>query len=365
MRSLTGDKVFFEVFLGWLVGHVLGIAAHEAGHAFAAIATGMPVKKVVVGWGETVFAGEYRGIRIELNRIPSGGVTHIAEGIHLRKGAMLFMLLAGSLGNLLLLLGAVACWYHGLLPSSADYATLGFVCAQIFLIALALLPDAVSIDKSGWSTDGEKIAFILNQKNGSLTPVAACHLQSLEPYANGKGHSTGLSPASRRLIDIHHALHHSHAELPSEIAQAAIAELGKGEMSREEELMVLDTLVTDAVVYGNCSQRAGMNEWSVRAMELGSHINTIRFSRAAVLIELGRFADGKALIEAWQTENPYDAILNSIFLAKAEAGLGNHSRASELLAQVSPRIKDELPATLQAATQSLWRRVKEGLPAKS
>lgn len=356
--------MFFEVFFGWLAGHALGIAAHEAGHAFAAMATGMRVKKVVIGWGETLYACEYRGIQIELNRIPSGGVTHIAGEIRLRKWAELFVLLAGSLGNLLLLLGVVAAWYHSLLPSSADYVTLGFVCAQIFLIAFALLPDAASV--AGGITDGKRIAFILKQKNGSLTPVAECHLHSLQPYAEGEGQIAALSPASHRLIDIHQALCHSPAELPGKTVQAVIAELGKDEMSPAEELMVLDTLVTNAVIYGNRNLRDSIDEWSSRAMARGSHISTIRFTRAAVLIELGRFADGKALIEAsaHPDDRPYDTVLNSIFLAKAEAGLGNPGRANELLAQAGIRIRDEFPSTLQPEMQSLWQRTTDSLAAK-
>lgn len=364
MHLLTGDDVFFEVFFGWLIGTVLGLVVHEAGHAFAALATGMRVKKVVIGWGKSFFKRKCLGIRLDLKPNPSGGYTEIADGIHLRKAPYLFVLLAGSLCNVLLLCCAVAAWYYGTLPARADYIILGFVCAQIFQIAFALLPDAASVGDSGSSTDGTKIAYVLKQRSGSLTPVAECHLRSLEPY-RGKDSTVTLSSASARLIEIHHELHHGHGEMPDEIIQAVLAELGKGEMSLEEELMVLDTLVSRAVVGGDVNLRDGMDEWSSRAMARGAHITTIKFSRAAVLIELGRFAEGKALIEgsAHTDSHPYDAVLNSIFLAKAEAGLGNRERAEELLAQANFRIKEEIAPKLQSEMQPLWQRTKEGLAA--
>ncbi len=349
--------MFFDVFLGWLVGHVLGIVVHEAGHALAAIATGMRVKKVVIGWGGTVFTCECRRVRIEFNRIPGGGVTHIAGNIHLRKGAELFVLLAGSLGNLVLLVATVAVWYYGLLPVSADYVILGFICAQIFLIIFALVPDAASVTGGGGCTDGTRIASVLKQKHGSLSPVAECHLHSLTPYVKGQKYSPTLSPASPRLIDIHYALHHSDAELPDEVVEAAGAELDKGEMSLEEELMVLDALVTQAVVKGNQKLRAGMDAWSERAIARGAHISTIRFSRAAVLIEVGRFEEGKAMLGAstQPSDHPVDAILNTIFLAKAEAGLQNHREAKELLIQADGRITDELSPEMQREVRPLWK----------
>lgn len=358
--------MFLEIVFGWLIGSVLGIVAHEAGHAFAAMATGMRVKKIAIGWGEPFFARTWRGIRIELNRNPGGGCTQIEEEIYLRKGAYLFMLLAGSLCNIVLLLGAAAAWYYNMLPARADYLVLGFSCAQIFLIAFALQPDAASVGHGGWS-DGRRIAFLLKQKNGSLTPLAQCHLLSLEPYANGKDPVASLSPASLRLMDIHHDLHHGNGELPAEIVQAAVTELSKGEMSTEEELMILDSLISKAVVNGNKNLHAGMEEWSNRAMERGSHINTIKFSRAAVLIELGRFMDGKALIEASEhpDDRPYDAVLNSIFLAKAEAGLGNHDRADDLLAQASIRISDESSKDVQTDMQLFWHRTKDILAGQA
>ena len=272
------------------------------------------------------------------------------------------MLLAGTMCDLALLLCTAAVWHYGLLPPRADHVMLGFSCAQILLVAIALLPNVASVGNGAWS-DGRRIAFILKQKKGSLTPVAACHMRSLAPNVIARDQVAAFSPASLRLIHIHHDLLHRDRQLPIEIVEAVIAELGKDEMSLEEELMVLDTLVSKAVVNGDLNLRTGMDEWSSRAMARGAHISTIRFSRAAVLIELGRFAEGKLLIETSEhaQNHPYDAILNSIFLAKAEAGLGNQGRSDELLGQAGIRIRGELSSKPQAEAQALWRRIKDSL----
>lgn len=365
MDPVTEPGIFLVIFLGWVIGEVIGIVAHEAGHALMATATGIHVRKVVIGQGKRLFRCDCRGIRIEANRIPIGGYTLIFPEVYLRKGAMLLMLLGGIIANFLLLIGAAVAWYSGLLPSWSTDLALGFICAQIFLILVALIPDAPS-GQPGRSTDGQKIAHILKQENGSLTPLAKSHLDALESYSDGEEPITALSPASYRLMEFHHSLQHS-ANEPSvrrEILQNLIAELEKGEMSRAEELMIFDTLITEAVVNANADMRKSMDEWSSRAVALDPPVPTLRFSRAAVLIELGRFAEGKAIIDAaTRTEDrPFDTLLNNIFLAKAEAALGNHGRAEQLLARANKRLKQDVPVSHQAEIQELWTRTRNAIP---
>ena len=87
-------------------------------------------------------------------------------------------------------------------------------------------------------------------------------------------------------------------------------------------------------------------------MPIGPDIKTLKFSRAAALIELGRFAEGKALVEAFAgpDDRPFDSLLNNTFLARAEAGLGNREQARQLLSAAralfkkldTGRLRDEI-----------------------
>jgi rhamnogalacturonyl hydrolase YesR len=62
-------------------------------------------------------------------------------------------------------------------------------------------------------------------------------------------------------------------------------------------------------------------------------------SRGAVLVELGRHGEGKALLDTLvQADDtaPFDALMMScLFLARAEQALGNPTAASELMTKVT------------------------------
>lgn len=116
---------------------------------------------------------------------------------------------------------------------------------------------------------------------------------------------------------------------------ALLGELERGNLMREEELLILDLLITDALLHGDPRLRPRLDEWSQRALEMAPEIATLHGSRGAALVELGRLAEGKALLEPLLTTDraSYDALLSHIFLARAEGALGNVERARYLATQ--------------------------------
>jgi predicted Zn-dependent protease len=96
-------------------------------------------------------------------------------------------------------------------------------------------------------------------------------------------------------------------------------------------------LVTDGLLFADPMLLAEMEQWSLRALQLGPEVRTLVGSRGAVLIELGRYQEGKALLEgvAFTVDTePFDVLMSSIFLARAEHALGNAAAAAALMAQV-------------------------------
>lgn len=113
-------------------------------------------------------------------------------------------------------------------------------------------------------------------------------------------------------------------------------ELDLNETTPEEEMLVLDMLVTDGLVEGDPELRPHLDEWSSRAISLGPTISTLVGSRGAVLAQLGRYAEAKTLLDrAASAPDPSatDRFLNSLFLARAEHGLGNIDVARTLMAR--------------------------------
>jgi hypothetical protein len=112
-------------------------------------------------------------------------------------------------------------------------------------------------------------------------------------------------------------------------------ELGRGALSREETILALDALVTSGLMYRDPPLRTQLDTWSRQALRLGPDINTLRGSRGAVLVELGRYEEGKALLvplAGSQPGNAFDAFMTCVFLAHGEHGLGNVAAARALAA---------------------------------
>jgi hypothetical protein len=157
--------------------------------------------------------------------------------------------------------------------------------------------------------------------------------------------------------------------------RAVRRELGGGDLTPEEEMYALDSLVTDGLLLADGAVitdpmlRPELDLWSQRALRLGPKVKTLIASRGAVLIELGRYQEGKASLETvafGDGASPADSLLNRIFLARAERALANTVAANRLLAEARAIAK----STLRGPALTAWigriqrevRDMRSGLP---
>ena len=83
-------------------------------------------------------------------------------------------------------------------------------------------------------------------------------------------------------------------------------------MSTAEEMLVLDVLVTDGLIFADPAVRPDLDQWSLRALRVGPKVKTLIGSRGAVLVELGHYQKGKRLLETLAFSSdaaPFDALL--------------------------------------------------------
>jgi hypothetical protein len=119
-------------------------------------------------------------------------------------------------------------------------------------------------------------------------------------------------------------------------------ELSRCELSREEVMLVLDALVTEGLNSADPALRSQLDDWSLRALQLGPDLKTLLGSRGAVLAELGCYAEAKAILVplvAAENSEPFDLFLNQFFLARAERALGNVEAAQSLAASARKAAK--------------------------
>ncbi|MGE4251099.1 MAG: hypothetical protein AB7F09_17045 [Parvibaculaceae bacterium] len=304
-----------EFVLAWMIGDVLGRVAHQRGHVAAAYLAGFRLQHAAIG----------QSFSFSTDALPE---------IHLRKTATLIRLSGGAVANVLLLAGGAVAWVFGH-QVEWTYAFAGFAVAQVFHVLATLWPDWIP------DNDGRKIVDTLKLADGGLTPCGQSYLRHLADYCENKDPIKAISPATQQLMLLH-AVNECCDDLPTweKNFGAIIAEVERDQLSAEETAMFLDTLVTATVVRGKTDTKPYLDEWSARAMKIAPHIRTIAFSRAAALIELEHFTEGKSIIEKLSNsgDRPYDMCLNKVFLARAEAGLGDRERANELLAEAEAHL---------------------------
>jgi predicted Zn-dependent protease len=113
------------------------------------------------------------------------------------------------------------------------------------------------------------------------------------------------------------------------------------------QISAAGSLVTDGLISGDPAIRDHLDEWSLHALSLGPESPTLLGSRGAVLVELGRYEAGKALLEplvAADQGESFDSLMSQAFLARAERALGDRE-AARRLANAARRTSNALQAT--------------------
>src|SRR5262249_16579620 len=143
-------------------------------------------------------------------------------------------------------------------------------------------------------------------------------------------------------------------------------ELAQGDLTPEEEMYAIDWVITDWLmtnrlaaagpISADPSLRRKLDAWSDRAMRLGPKIKTIVASRGAVLVELGRYGEAKALLQSLASIKGaplLDSLLNRVYLARAEHAWGNAAAARRLMGQAQAIAR----AGIRPPMLALWLRL--------
>jgi hypothetical protein len=315
----------FPYLLGLIVGGIIvATMAHEGARLLCARIGSIPVRRLVIGCGPVLVRGYILDARVELRLVPYGSLVIGAESTNKpRCWFVALYFLGGILGNVAVIGGVVWLSVIGATPSPPDpempliLTPVGIlVAAQVFYIVISL-----------------------------LAPIAYAAQPRLKPYREG---TTRLPIGSGSLAFVRIAGQLARRDRLTnqnrrrKTWRAVRRELARGDLTPEEEMYALDSLVTDGLLVADGAivtdpvLRPELDLWSQRALQLGPKVKTLIASRGAVLIELGRYQEGKALLEIVAFTGGAaltDSLLNRIFLARAEHALDNSAAASGLLAE--------------------------------
>jgi Peptidase family M50 len=327
-QSDNGIEMTFALW--WFIGLVVGAAVHEAGHLLCAIAASVPIRLLSVGVGPVLLRGHVGSTRLELRLLPLSGFVSPRLVTDVRKGRLSLFLLGGVLGNAAMICLVAVLDAVGAIQKFPPLVRDGLgplVFAQVFLIVLNLIPFRAKVNGMRMATDGLQLLRLLR---GS---PAVGYLAALDRYG-GEKLLRPSQAASRIAQQLARSERWVDEKIRRDVQEALLDELAQDGLACAEEMLVLDALVTDGLLYGDPDLRPRLDEWSLRALQLGPQVKTLLGSRGAVLVELGRYKDGKALLEqaaASHRSDSFGSFMTNIFLARAEHALGDAPAARRLM----------------------------------
>lgn len=330
-----------DELLWWLPGvalsYVVGTVAHEAGHLLFAVIGSIPVHHVVIGSGPILMRRRIGELRLELRRLPTGGLVMPAAFGEIRRFWLALFAVGGVLGNVAVI--AVVAWLDVARAAPTILQNIGgpLVLTQILMIVASLIPYRTIVDGELAYSDGLQLLRVLS---GSFT-----------------------SPPVLLLARLHGAERWTNEAVRHKVWEALRRELARGELRPVEETLALDFLVTDGLIFADPVLHPELDAWSLRALQIEPESITLIGSRGAVLVEIGHYQEGKSLLETVvfaKEAAPFDVFISRIFLARAEHALGNVAAARECLTDV--------PAMLQTsaagpAVTALVERLKNEMQA--
>jgi hypothetical protein len=322
------------VFVAAALGLAGGIACHEFGHMLCAVLLSLPVRLVSIGVGPLLWRGRIGETRFELHAVPLSGFVQCYPQPVIRRVSMLFFVLGGVVGNAALIGLVAAVDAADVVPHPwGGYLGL-IVLAQYYLIVMNLAPYWTTLGGMRIGTDGLQLQLLLAGPWRGPTQEGLLYAAMLDRYGGADRAPPGRACA-RLIYQLLRSDRWTDAEARRDFQDALQRELARGALSRAETILALDALVTTGLMYRDPPLRPQLDAWSQQALRLGPDIATLRGSRGAVLVELGRHQEGKALLAPLagaEGGESFDAFMVSVFLARAEHALGNIAAARALAA---------------------------------
>jgi len=303
--------------LSWFLSGAFGLLLHECAHAVVGRLVGYHIREIRIGRGRILLNRRIRETTLVVGSIWSGGRVRAYPLLSGSRLAGFLFVVAGPLSNAMFLWGLLALCVCGVVPRDGFLVVFPAVLRQASVLYRALRPANVRLYGETMSNDGKRLLETLRGRNRDADTWREFYLKQLNAYWSGEGRPPRLSSASPRIV------HHLYGRKKSlgqphdrESVEALGREIARG-LQPAEETFVLDALATQAICTGDTARLAELDAWSGRAVQLNPNRATLRGTRAAVLIQLGRCPEALALLPKADYSNRFNLILNRIFMAQA------------------------------------------------
>jgi hypothetical protein len=272
---------------------------------------------------------------LELRAVPFGGFTWIKADAKTPRPRLVAFMLGGGVANAALLGVTLWLWQASARLGLPEDPLAGFAIAQFALVVNNLIPRWARMQGTRFANDAMQVLLLMRGRHS--LDVHCTYEDLLARCAPGR--SPRMTAASDVLRDL---IASGAARLDRHRMLAAVQpELAADAMSPEERMLTLDLLITVALTSRDPMFCRHLDDWARQLAACDPDGAATTSTRGAVLVELGHFAAGKALLETvvkpgFAASDPFDAanyIMDQAFIARAEGALGDPAAGRRRLAE--------------------------------
>jgi hypothetical protein len=352
------------LILSLLVWLYISIFCHELGHFGCAKLIGMSPRLMKVGRGFVIFRKRFFGAQLKLGIPPFGGLTYADDPdtgwstFKDLKPKLIIYLIGGCLANSVLLVFSIS-----MLAYSGFGLFLYFICIDVVVIITNLAPIDVYVYGMKSPTDGKHIFLILTHHNQRYHEELFVHYR--KEVSRIAGDRADLQIVFKNNLRILQLLEKAKTELAYRHFDETIIILNRvlnnENIADSERAYILDTLASIVINHRQKQYLTQADGWSQEALRLAGYSKTIQGTRGAILIELGKYEEGKQMLfPLTEPDNdPIDIAISSYYLANAEHRLGNGEQAWRWLKQAeeagkhAPDLSEMFASVKQELRESL------------
>ena len=318
--------------LWFTVGLVIAMIVHELGHAGFGWLAGVRPKQIAIGEEPALFRTRVGETDIVLNSIPDTAQVRPYYIVGNAQFRNVIFSAGGILANAIACAILVALKEWGYVSPYGQTVCGAFALAQAWGVVSNAIPwRSQNPDTPDEGSDGNQLWRHLRHPQDQATPYFEA---LLAPYRDKSAPREEHSWSAGLILDCKLRPNRwTSPHVQFDVFNALTRELARGRMTRAEEMLTLETLIADWFVFSGPATRQEADQWSVRLLELGPEIPTVKGTRGAVLTMIGRHAEGQAQLSAL-LEVPGLTIVPQLpteaFLAHAEFRLGDSAEARRL-----------------------------------
>jgi hypothetical protein len=309
---------------------------HELAHAVTALALGVSVHSIVIGWfGKPLFSFQVRRCTIEVTRIPLGGLTYISNRSTRMIRLKMFMVSAAAPMLHVVLFGVAyfTVFHTDVLdawPEWVSWLLIVFGAANLFEIAFNLWPRRISSHFGELDSDGLallKLPFTSDDEVAQW-PVNFYYYDSLARLRD-RDYSGAIGC-------LHEALDRYPDNIPlkscygtvlveqeqfEEAARVFESLRDSPELPPEYDALMLNNIAWIDVASKKSENLPRAQDYSRRAMDALPWNPAVKGTRGSVLVASGEFENGIDLLKTAFAENEdiHNRALNAAYLALAFA----------------------------------------------